>query len=86
MQQSQIVVDVAESYAKRYAFQTKRRTLLDEMIYFGKLLYFKEVMIPFKTDADKIGYTEDQIKWAEANESVIWSYFIEKKSKVYNAE
>ena len=49
------------------------------MVYFGKLLYFKDIIIPFKTDAEKIGYSEDQIKWAEANESQIWSYFIEKE-------
>ena len=79
MQENQIVADVADGYAKKYVFQTNRRTLLDEMIYFGKLIYFKDVMIPFKTDAEKIGYTEAQIKWAEANESQIWSYFIEKE-------
>lgn len=79
MKKNQIVVDVADGYAKKYVFQTKRKTLLDEMIYFGKLLYFKDVMIPFKTDAEKIGYTEAQIKWAEANESPIWSYFVEKE-------
>ena len=79
MEQHQIVTDVAEGYAKNYMFQTNRKTLLDEMIYFGKLLYFKDVMIPFKTDAEKIGYTEAQIKWAEVNESPIWSYFVEKE-------
>ncbi|MEN8886452.1 MAG: gliding motility lipoprotein GldB [Winogradskyella sp.] len=75
----QIVVDFADSYAKKYAFQTNRKTLLDEMIYFGKLLYFKDVIIPFKTNAEKIGYTQQQLAWAEANESSIWSYFIEKE-------
>ncbi|MBF8150160.1 gliding motility lipoprotein GldB [Winogradskyella sp. F6397] len=75
----QIVVDLADGYAKKYVFQTDRKQLIDEMIYFGKLLYFKDVIIPFKTDAEKIGYSEDQIKWAEANESPIWSYFIEKE-------
>lgn len=79
MQRNQIVADIADGYAKKYMFQTHRKTLLDEMIYFGKLLYFKDVMIPFKTDAEKIGYTEAQIKWAKANESQIWSYFIEKE-------
>ncbi len=74
-----IVSDVAEGYAEKYTFQSDRKTLLDEMIYFGKLLYFKDIMIPFKSDAEKIGYTEAQIKWAEANESQIWSYFIEKE-------
>jgi len=77
--QEQIVVDLADGYAKKYVFQANRKTLLDEMIYFGKLLYFKDVIIPFKTDAEKMGYSELQLKWAEANESQIWSYFIEKE-------
>lgn len=85
MHKDQITPDVADSYAKKYVFQTNRKTLLDEMIYFGKLLYFKDVMIPFKTDAEKIGYTDDQIKWAEANESPIWSYYIEKEL-LYNTD
>ncbi|NRD21660.1 gliding motility lipoprotein GldB [Winogradskyella litoriviva] len=79
MKSSQIVPDVANGYAAKYMFQSRRKTLLDEMIFFGKLLYFKDLMIPFKTDAEKIGYSEAQLKWAEANESQIWSYFIEKE-------
>ena len=79
MQKNQIVSEVAEAYAKKYIYQSSRKTLLDEMIYHGKLLYFKDMMIPFKSDAEKIGYTEQELKWAEANESPIWSYFIEKE-------
>lgn len=79
MKREQIVPDVAEGFAEKYIFQTDRKTFLDEMIYFGKLLYFKDIMIPFAADTEKIGYTEAQLKWAEANESPIWSYFIEKE-------
>ncbi len=79
MEEDQIISDVANGYASKYNFQTRRSTLLDEMIYFGKLLYFKDIMIPFKTDAEKIGYSDAQLKWAEANESQIWSYFVEKE-------
>lgn len=79
MTPEQITSNVAEGYAEKYASQTNRKSLLDEMIYFGKLLYFKDVMMPSASDAEKIGYTDVQIKWAEANESQIWSYFIEKE-------
>lgn len=79
MKSAQIVPDLAEAYAEKYTFQTQRKTLLDEMIYFGKLLYFKDIMIPFKSDAEKIGYTEQDLKWAQANESPIWSHFIENE-------
>jgi len=76
---SQIVCDLAEEYAENYVFQSKKRTLLDEMIYFGKLLYFKESVIPFKSEAEIMGYTDNQIQWSIANEREVWSYFIEKE-------
>ncbi|NNF86519.1 MAG: gliding motility lipoprotein GldB [Winogradskyella sp.] len=79
MQKDQIVVDLAEKYAEKYVFPTKRQSFLDEMIYFGKLLYFKDRIIPFEDDANKIGYSQEELDWAEANESPIWSYFIEKE-------
>ena len=79
LNKEQIVVDLAEAYAKKYAFQQERKTLLDEMIYFGKLLYFKDIMLPFKTEAERIGYTEAQLEWAQANESYIWRYFVSRE-------
>lgn len=79
MKPSQIVSDLATDYSEEYIFQSQRKTLLDEMIYFGKSLYFKDLVIPFKTDAEKIGYTQAQIDWAKNNESYIWTFFIEKE-------
>ncbi|MCK7590303.1 gliding motility lipoprotein GldB [Subsaxibacter sp. CAU 1640] len=79
MNKNQIVVDLAGAYSQRYIFQSQRKSLLDEMVYFGKQLYFKDKMIPFKTDVEKIGYTDEQLSWADANESQIWSYFIERE-------
>lgn len=79
MKRSQIVSDLAANYSEGYIFQNKPKTLLDDMVYFGKQLYFKDKMIPFKSDAEKIGYSEEQIDWAQANESEIWRYFIERE-------
>ncbi|WP_418509209.1 gliding motility lipoprotein GldB [Corallibacter sp.] len=74
---SQITVDLAKAYAEKYTYQQERKTLLDEMIYHGKLLYFKDVMLPNTTDAEKIGYTNEELRWAFENEDYIWRYFIE---------
>lgn len=79
MTASQILPDLAAGYADKYIFQSQRKTLLDDMIYFGKELYFKDKMIPFVSDADKIGYTQEQLDWAISNESYIWRFFIEKE-------
>jgi gliding motility-associated lipoprotein GldB len=76
---SQIVSDLATQYAQQSIYQPKRKSLLDEMIYFGKILYFKDAMTPFKNDEDKIGYTKEQLDWAIDNESYIWSYFVERE-------
>lgn len=75
----QIVVDLANEYAKKYTYHPNRKTLLDEMIYFGKLLYFKDIIIPFKTESSRIGYTKDELDWVKANESYIWRYFVSRE-------
>lgn len=79
MDRNQIVVDLANKYAKKYTFHAQRKRLIDEFIYEGKLLYFKDKIIPFKTDAEKIGYTEAQLDWAKANEEYIWRYFVDRE-------
>ncbi|MDW5287483.1 gliding motility lipoprotein GldB [Formosa sp. PL04] len=75
----QIVVDLADAYAIRYMLPMKNKTLLDEMIFAGKRLYFKDLMIPFATDAEKIEYSTAELQWAEANEAYIWQYFVERE-------
>lgn len=79
MTPSQIIPEITEKYAQKYVFQSRRKTLLDEMIYFGKLHYFKDVMLPNVTDAQKIGYSQQDYDWSIANESQIWSHFVEKE-------
>jgi gliding motility-associated lipoprotein GldB len=76
---SNIVVDLATEYSKKYIYQGQNKTLLDEMIYFGKQLYFKDLVIPFKTDAERIGYTNEELDWAHVNESYIWRYLVERE-------
>lgn len=79
LSKDQVVVDLAAKYAEKYTFQQEKKTLLDEMIYFGKQLYFKDKVIPFKTEAERIGYTNEQLNWAMANENYIWRYFVERE-------
>ena len=77
LSKEQLVVDLANAYAKKYIYQQQTKTLLDEMIYFGKQLYFKDLVIPFKTKSERIGYSAEQLNWALANESYIWRFFVE---------
>ncbi len=75
----QILPDMAQEYAKKYAYQAKTKTLLEEMIYHGKLLYVTDRVIPFKPEELRIGYSKEQLAWAQENESEIWRYFVDRE-------
>ena len=79
LESSQMVPDLAASYADKFISQPNRTTFLDEMIYFGKQLYLKDLWIPFKQNNVKIGYSVSEYEWAEANEFYIWQYFVENE-------
>lgn len=53
-------------------------SLLDNMIYEGKKLYFTECLFPNKTDDNIIGYSNEKLTWAEENQAEVWNYIIEK--------
>lgn len=79
MKPSMVVTDVATAYSKTYIEVPIQRTLLAQMIYFGKELYLKDLWLPHATDAEKIGYTEAEWLWVEENEEYIWRYLIENE-------
>lgn len=74
-----IVGDVADNFAKKVVPRLNDRTLLSDMIYYGKILYLKDKLMPSATDAIKMGYSQDQLDWAVANEEPIWRNFIEQE-------
>lgn len=80
MRPSQIGPDVAGAYAKTFVVSPKRNTFLDLIIYYGKKLYLKDLWLPNISDAEKIGYTEEEFQWAEENEIYMWQYFIENET------
>jgi gliding motility-associated lipoprotein GldB len=79
MKPSQIGPDVAESYARLYIKPPNKASFLGQIVYYGKQLYLKDIWLPNTSDAEKIGYTEEEYKWAEENEEYMWRYFVEKE-------
>lgn len=71
--------DVASAFAKKVVPRPRDRTFLARMIYFGKELYLKDKLMPLASDANKIGYTEDEITWALGSEEPIWRNFVEQE-------
>jgi len=75
--QERIAVDVAQQIIDANLKPSRNRTFLGKMILEGKKLYALDLYLPQKKDVFKIGYSEDKLNWAVANESEVWRYFIE---------
>lgn len=79
MKPSQIGSDIAKTYAKQYIKPPSGNSFLGQIIYYGKQLYLADLWLPKSSDAEKIGYSEEEYTWAEENEEYMWRYFIEKE-------
>jgi gliding motility-associated lipoprotein GldB len=78
-EQRQMLPDIVSSFAFGVLPNPKDKDLLSMMISSGKELYLKDILLPEYSDAERIGYSEDQIKWSKDNESYIWEYFVNDK-------
>jgi len=55
------------------------KTMLANMVYYGKAHYFLERVMPSLPDSLNIMYTEKELKNAKNNLPTIWGHFVERK-------
>lgn len=60
-------------YATYVSQWRKQSNLLEEMVSLGREDYFIEAMYPAISDHVLLGYTEDQMRWADDNEGNLWA-------------
>lgn len=51
--------------------------LLDDMVYYGKMLYTVSCLLPDEKENVIMGYTDGQMKWAEEREEELWRQMVE---------
>lgn len=78
-EQNQILPDIVSSFATRKIAPPTENTFLSFMIYAGKEMYLKDILLPEATDDVKMGYTPEQIKFCQENESYMWRFFIDNQ-------
>ncbi len=62
-----------------YEFKESAPTLLQKIIYLGKLVYLTSVSLPNEDLHTILGYTPDQYEWCCQNEAQMWHYMAENK-------
>jgi gliding motility-associated lipoprotein GldB len=75
----QLPADAALAYARLFLPPIMKRSLLDNMVYQGKLHYIQEMFAP-KSSGDQIfSYTPEKYAFTVENESQMWRYFIDNE-------
>jgi hypothetical protein len=80
MEPPNIIPECARQYAYSLVPEgSQPKTLLDFMIFHGKVLYAMDRFLTDVADSLKIGYTAGQAKWCNENEAAIWRLFIDQE-------
>lgn len=74
-----ISVQLAESFAEGILTTPNDRSFLSQLIYYGKIQYIKQSIMPDFSEDRIMGYTPEQLEWARANEKEIWNFFVSKE-------
>jgi len=74
-----LVVDVAKAIIDAQVYPSNKRSFIAKMIYEGKKIYVLDLYVPSASNQEKMGYSQDKLNWAEANEEEVWTYFIDQK-------
>ncbi len=72
-----LIVAVAEPFAKQLIPPLSDKSFVVRMIQEGKKLAMMQAFLPNVDEAEILGYTTEQLVWAEKSEVEIWKYFIQ---------
>ena len=80
MRPEQIVPQAMKGWLQAtYETDTKRETLLDYMIFEGKLLYVLDAVLRQTLDSTKIGFSSNAMQWCSTYEPRIWAHLVDQE-------
>ncbi len=79
---SELLEDVAIPLAKR---NLDDETFVNELIWWGKILYLKDKCMPGVTDDINLRFSKEHVTFCEENSEQIWLYFV-KNSLLFDAK
>lgn len=86
MNRQNILPDLARGWIlTEFEKQKPGNTLLEHTIYYGKIFYAIQALLPETADSLIIGYSAPQMKTCEKYEKQYWGYFAEKNRLYENS-
>ncbi len=74
-----IPVRLAKALAQNIAGEGGGKSLIDNMLANGKLLYIVDCLLPETPDSLKLGYTRAQLEGCQSNEAEVWARILDQK-------
>jgi hypothetical protein len=62
------------------------KTLLTDMVFYGKSFAFTKKMVPFLADSVLLGISQDKLEETEISQEMVWGHFIDQKLLFENSE
>ncbi len=80
MQEPYIAVDCMKEIARQLIVPPPpASSFLDEIFYYGKIMYFLDATLQNKADHLKIGFPKEKLAWCFENESNLWAFIIDNQ-------
>ncbi len=81
MEPSRIATDAIKGWLEgMYPLPGEQRTVLDNMVYYGKLLYISQQVLPDEPDSVNLTFGEAALDWLEAHEAAMWVHLSEQNA------
>lgn len=80
MNKENIPSDVVRAWmTNEFPYHMTQNDFLSEIVYYGKIMYLTDAMLPTTSDTLKMQYTQKQLEYCKQNEFNMWSYFAAQK-------
>ena len=80
MKPQQVVPQAMKGWLQSmYETDAKRNSLLDHMIFEGKLLYAMDALLRKTPDSVKIGFAPESMDWCQAYEARVWAHLVDQE-------
>lgn len=79
MRKEMLASDIIQHLLAEFFPYQGKAYVLGNMLYEGKLLFLKEIIMPKSSAAMLIGYSHEDLQWCKQYEKAIWSTVVEEK-------
>lgn len=85
MEPQYLTVNVIKDWSNKLLYQNiEGENLLETLVYYGKIMYLVDALMPEVPDSIKMNWNSNEINWCKENEFRIWKELASDQSTLYD--